>query len=76
MHIIEIAALSNGAHRNQQGELRQAPEGWAVIPAEMPIPKTFPFVGVEATEVEGVMTVTALTPGEVPEPEEPPETEG
>lgn len=76
MHIIEIAALSNGAHRNQQGELRQAPEGWAVIPAEMSIPETFPFVGVESTEVEGVMIVTALTPGEVPEPKGPPEAEG
>lgn len=70
MQIIEIAPLSNGAHRNQtvNGTVTP-PEGWAVIPDGMPIPDSFPFVGVEAKN--GV--VTALTPGEVPEPAPEPE---
>lgn len=70
MVIIEIKALENGAHRNQtvMGSV-PPPDGWAVIPEDMEIPETFPFVGVEATN--GV--VTALTPGTVPEPQ--PESE-
>ena len=75
MRLIELAPLENGAHRNLSAQLTRVPEGWAVLPAEIPVPETFPFVEVEAAEVNGVMTVTALTPGEVPEPEEIPETE-
>ena len=69
MTIIEIAALSNGAHRNQSGGVSSVPDGWAVIPDCIVIPATFPFVGVEAAEIEGVMTVTSMTEGVVPEPE-------
>lgn len=74
MQIIEIIALENGAHNNQtyHGNL---PEGWAVIPPDMEIPDTFPFVDVEAEEIDGVMTVTGLTDGVVPEPTPAPERE-
>ena len=71
MLIIEIAALENGAHRNQTGDLRTIPEGWAVVPESIEVPDTFPFVDIE---VEG-QTVTSMTPGVVPEPEPAPEPE-
>lgn len=50
MTMIEIVALQNGAHRNQtfHGIL---PDGWAVIPEDMVIPETFPFVNIEAEEI-------------------------
>ena len=35
MRIVEIAALENGAHRNQTGAFSEIPEGWAVIPEDM-----------------------------------------
>ena len=70
MKIIELSALSNGAHRNMESSAWLAPpEGWAMIPEEMALPDTYPFVGVEAEEIDGIMTVTALTPGTVPEPD-------
>lgn len=46
MKIIEIEALSNGAHRNQTGALSTVLEGWVVIPEDMEIPSTFPFVNI------------------------------
>jgi len=64
MTIIEIAALENGAHRNQTLHGNALPEGWAVIPADMEIPSTFPFV--EVTAKNGV--VTSLVAGVMPEP--------
>lgn len=70
MIIIELTPLKNGAHRNQTTSgLLSVPNGWAVIPEDMEVPETFPFVSVEA--INGV--VTALTPGTVPEPQ--PKTE-
>ena len=71
MTIIEIAALENGAHRNQTGAFAVIPDGWAAIPAGMTIPETFPFVEVSA---EGGV-VTSLAAGTVPEPEPAPEPE-
>lgn len=68
MKIIEIAPLSNGAHRNQTGNLSVVPEGWAVIPSDM-VCENFPFGEVEVAEVNGVMTVTSWTPLPMPEPE-------
>lgn len=72
MTIIEIQPQSNGAHRNQtiQGGMA-CPRGWAIIPENMPIPETFPFV---TLTVEG-QTVTGMEPGVVPEPETPAPTE-
>ena len=56
MKMLEIAALPNGAHRNQtfHGNL---PDGWAVIPDDMEIPATFPFVNIEA---EGITHYRAV----------------
>ena len=88
MKIIEIDALANGAHRNQDGAFETVPSGWAAIPDDMPIPETVPFVDIEVEEVEHtresmipdaepesytVPTVTAMTAGTVPEPEPVPE---
>jgi hypothetical protein len=63
MRIIEIKALENGAHDNQNGTLSKVPEGWAMIPDTMEIPNTFPFVNIEVEN--GV--VTKMTEGIVPE---------
>lgn len=67
MRIIEIEALSNGGRRNQtvDGVLSNIPLGWAVIPDDMKIPTTFPFVNIEVED--GV--VTAMTEGTMPEPD-------
>lgn len=58
MKLIEIAALENGAHRNQEiygVEDMKIPEGYAVIPEDMEIPETFPFVNVKAELVTRTM---------------------
>jgi hypothetical protein len=73
MRLIEIQALDNGAHNNQEimgvdPSAFPIPEGWAVIPDDM-VCENFPFGEVEAAEIDGVMTVTKWTPGEMPEPE-------
>lgn len=68
MLIIEIAAQSNGAHRNQTGTFRTIPDGWAEVPSSIEIPDTFPFVDIT---VDG-QTVTSMTAGVVPEPEPEP----
>lgn len=75
MRIIEIAALDNGAHRNQSGSFSSVPDGWAVIPDCIAIPATFPFVSVEAAKIDGVMTVASMTEGVMPEPDPEPDPE-
>ena len=70
MKIIEIKALKNGAHRNQTGKFRIVRDGWAVIPDGM-VCENFPFGKVEVAEIDGVMTVTKWTAGEIPAPIEP-----
>lgn len=67
MTMIEIAPLSNGAHRNQTA-LSVIPSGWAAIPSDM-ICENFPFGEVTAEEIDGVMTVTEWEPLPIPEPE-------
>lgn len=69
MRIIEIVACDNGAHRNQNASLSKVPEGWAMIPDDMEIPSTFPFVDIEVED--GV--VVSMTAGVIPE--EPAEEE-
>lgn len=69
MRIIEIAALDNGAHRNQNASLSKVPEGWAVIPDDMEIPSTFPFVDIEV-EDGVVVSMTAVLVPEEPAKEE------
>lgn len=64
--IVEISALNNGGHRNQEGCFISIPDGWAVIPDQMQT-ENFPFGEVEASEIEGVMTVTKWTAGEIPQ---------
>ena len=66
MKMIEIAALSNGAHRNQTfaGVL---PDGWVAIPDAMEPLENFPFGEVTAEESDGVMTLIGWVPGAVPE---------
>lgn len=71
MRIIQIEPLPNGAHRNQSTSAKTPPDGWAVIPPEMAIPSTYPFVDIEVED--GV--VVAITAGVVPEPEPEPEPE-
>ena len=75
MQMLEIIALENGAHNNQSyhGVL---PEGWALIPDELLVPDTFPFVEIEVKKWEsGDLYVVSMTPGEMPEPEPEPEAE-
>ena len=68
MKIIQICPLDNGAHNNQMTDRNiSLPNGWAVIPEDMVIPETFPFVDIT---VKGSI-VTAMTAGAVPEPVEP-----
>ena len=73
MKMIEISALSNGAHRNQtfHGVL---PDGWALDSNNLCV-ESFPFGEVTVEEVDGMMTVVAWTPGEVPEPDPEPDPE-
>ena len=76
MRIIEIAALSNGAHRNQTGELRTIPEGWAIIRGDAEL-ENFPFGTFEVEERAGKLYMKEDTwvPGIMPEPEPVPEPE-
>lgn len=68
MYIIEIAALENGAHRNQTfgGVL---PDGWALVTEDVSKLENFPFGEVTAEKIGDVMTMTTWTPGTIPEPE-------
>lgn len=68
MRIIEIKTLENGSHRNQMGDFKTIPNGYAVIPDNMETPN-FPFGEIEVKETDGVMTATKWTAGEMPEPE-------
>ena len=76
MKLIEIAALDNGAHRNQTSDVGfvSIPDGWAVVPDEMEL-ENFPFGEVTVEEIDGVMTVTNWVAGLIPEPEPEPEVE-
>ena len=66
MRIIEIAALKNGAHRNQTvfGGIT-LPDGWAVIPDNIET-QNFPFGNIVVEEIDGIMTVTRWEPGIIP----------
>ena len=71
MKIIEIQALPNGAHRNQETTSTRVPDGWAFIPDDMAIPETYPFVDLVVYGNQ----VVSMTAGAVPEPEPEPEPE-
>ena len=68
--IIKIKAYENGSHANQSTNPGFVPEGWAIVPDNIKIPETFPFVDIKVEEQDGVMVVVKMTPGIVPEPEE------
>lgn len=68
MRIIKIEPSAVGSHDSVAGMFATIPEGWAVIPEGMEC-ENFPFGEVVAEEIDGVMTVTSWTPGEMPEPE-------
>lgn len=70
MKIIEIAPLSNGAHRNQTGGLSNVPNGWAVIPDDMET-ENFPFGEITVDETQSPPVVTSWTPGDIPEEPDP-----
>ena len=74
MRIIEIKTLENGSHRNQTGNFKNIPDGWAVIPDDMEC-ENFPFGKITTKNIDGVMTVTRWTAGTLPEPEPIPEPE-
>ena len=72
MNFIKIESLENGAHENRNYPWEETvPEGWALIPEGMKVPDTYPFVSVRAEEVDGVMTVTEMTAGTMPDPVPP-----
>lgn len=74
MYIIEILALDNGAHRNQEYHGKIPPD-WgetAFIREDVSTLENFPFGTPTVEEINGVMTVTAWEAGEIPEtPPEP-----
>ena len=72
MKIIEINALSNGAHNNQKsvGSI-PVPDGWAIIPDNMETPN-FPFGEVTVDETQTPPVTTSWTPLPIPEPEPAP----
>lgn len=67
MRIIEIAENELGGHQNQfiDAEI-PIPDGWAIIPEDMTIPKTFPFVRITTKNGK----VTSMVAGTMP-PDEP-----
>lgn len=66
MHIIQINPLSNGAHRNQITNAKVVPVGWAIIPPELKIPESFPFVDIEVNN----NVITNMTAKTIPISEE------
>lgn len=75
MKIIKIEPYDNGAHANQTSSSPfPVPDGYALIPDDMPIPDTFPFVNIEV-EGDDPPVVTKMTAGVVPPPEPEPAPE-
>lgn len=71
MLIVELAPLSNGAHRNQSGPPVTPPKGWAVVPPELEAKclSYLPFVNLEV----GNGQIVGVSQGEIPPPEPEPE---
>lgn len=66
MNLIKIVALLSGAHENRNSPWETTvPEGWALIPKNITIPESFPFVDIEVQKIEGVQTVTKMTGHEI-----------
>lgn len=61
MNLIKITALPSGAHENRNSPWETTvPEGWAIIPKNVTIPKSFPFVDIKVEEIDGVQTVVEM----------------
>lgn len=74
IRIIEIQPNELGGHENltiYDAEFYTVPNGWCIIPNEIEIPETFPFVHFHYRN--GV--VLDMSPGTVPPSPEPPEPE-
>lgn len=71
MWIIDLTPLAPGVYNDHRADhITAPPDGWAVIPDDFPVPSTYPRLGsIEASEIDGVMTVTAMTGGTLPDPE-------
>jgi hypothetical protein len=69
MHIICLTPLEEGVYNDHKADhITSPPDGWAYIPEDFPKPSTFPRLGsLEAEEINGVMTVTSMTEGTLPE---------
>lgn len=66
MNLIKIAAIGSGAHENRNCPWETTvPEGWAIIPKNVTIPKSFPFVDIKVEEIDGVQTVTEMSGHEI-----------
>lgn len=71
MRIIEIAALPNGAHRNQTSSgVVHVPSGWAILPDCVETPN-FPFGDITVDNTQTPPVVTSWTPLPIPKPEQP-----
>ena len=69
MQIVEITALENGGHRNQDGFIGDVPVGWAVKPDGMETPN-FPFGNLTVDETKTPPMMTSWAP--LPVPVDPP----
>ena len=69
LRMIQINTLPDGGHRSQ-GYHGEVVEGYALIPEDMETPN-FPFGEVEAAEINGIVTMTKWTPGNVTDPGTP-----
>lgn len=66
MNLIKIDALLSGAHENRNSPWETTvPDGWAIIPKNVIIPESFPFVDIEVEEIDGVQTVTEMLGHEI-----------
>ena len=79
MTIIKIKPYDNGAHDNNtiygaDPATFPVPDGYAIVPDDMPIPETFPFVDIEVDNSTPPV-VTSMTAGVVPQPEPEPTPE-
>ena len=69
MQIVKVAANPSGSHDFHFAKnITTVPEGWAVIPDDMEMPESFPFVSIEVDD-NGV--VTSMIPGIKPPAPEP-----
>lgn len=71
--IIKIQENENGSHNNQSFVPAEIPVGWAVVPEEMEIPDSFPFVDIETEGQIVVKMVKKAVPPVPPQPIEPTE---